>query len=431
MFALAPLLLLRFAARVPMMGLNTWFALGCDNINERNVTRLMEEMVGYGLVDAGYRTMVIDDCWQAARGSTGQLDANTTRFPSGMKILVQRAAALGIDIGLYTTGGNYTAESHAGSWGHVKQDVRHWVDDWGVSYIKVCVANSTREQRKHLYADFRRELEGSSHPNSLLECVNTHVQENPHLELPKVCDVWRVQGDISDSFEGWSSALKTMMRNHWGLIESGDDQQQRGWHLPDMIRVSLSQSLVEYQAQLSLYAVLAAPMILSADLSKLSIDHIQMLTSKGLLAVSQDPLGSRGRSLQAREYHSQALDDNPKHGKRTKWDADGAEGGEIVGGEIVGDSARRRQQQQSEPCGQLVGRCLSGGRVALWAFNPSSSPIDLTVHLDYEGASLGTYGAPLGAAAGIKSAFGECFNLQQRGRIVVEDAWDGTEVGTF
>ena len=57
-------------------------------------------------------------------------------------------------------------------------------------------------------------------------------------------------------------------------------------------------TLAEYQASYSIWAVLASPIIISADLRTLATEHpdcLAMLKNKELLAISQDKLGVAGR----------------------------------------------------------------------------------------------------------------------------------------
>merc|ERR1712228_703464 len=59
-------------------------------------------------------------------------------------------------------------------------------------------------------------------------------------------------------------------------------------------------TLEEYRASYSIWAVLASPMIISADLRTLAAEHpacLAMLKNKELIAVSQDSLGEPGRLI--------------------------------------------------------------------------------------------------------------------------------------
>eukprot|EP01047_Picozoa_sp_COSAG01_P088268 COSAG01_NODE_20691_length_940_cov_0.774078_2_plen_165_part_01 len=57
-------------------------------------------------------------------------------------------------------------------------------------------------------------------------------------------------------------------------------------------------TLEEYRTSLSLYAVLASPIIISADLRSVASEHAEclaMLKNEEVIAISQDPLGAAGR----------------------------------------------------------------------------------------------------------------------------------------
>src|SRR5688500_1164088 len=49
-------------ARTPPMGWNTWNTFGC-NINETLIRQTADAMVANGMRDAGYKYVVVDDCW--------------------------------------------------------------------------------------------------------------------------------------------------------------------------------------------------------------------------------------------------------------------------------------------------------------------------------------------------------------------------------
>ncbi len=50
----------------------------------------------------------------------------------------------------------------------------------------------------------------------------------------------------------------------------------------------------EYQTHMSLWAILAAPLLAGNDLSKMSPETISILTNRDVIAVDQDPLGKEG-----------------------------------------------------------------------------------------------------------------------------------------
>jgi hypothetical protein len=52
------------------------------------------------------------------------------------------------------------------------------------------------------------------------------------------------------------------------------------------------------QAQLSMWAILAAPLILGSDPRSLSPGSVRMLANSGVIAIDQDPLGAQGRLME-------------------------------------------------------------------------------------------------------------------------------------
>ena len=63
-------------------------------------------MITLGLKDLGYVYINIDDCWMNDnRTADGNLIANTTRFPAGMKDLGNYTHELGLKYGLYESAG--------------------------------------------------------------------------------------------------------------------------------------------------------------------------------------------------------------------------------------------------------------------------------------------------------------------------------------
>src|SRR3954468_9741484 len=73
--------------RTPPMGWNSWITFFC-NINESLIRGMADTIVSSGMRDAGYEYVVVDDCWMnPARDASGNLQADPTRFPSGMKAL--------------------------------------------------------------------------------------------------------------------------------------------------------------------------------------------------------------------------------------------------------------------------------------------------------------------------------------------------------
>ena len=104
---------------VPQMGWNTWNKFGC-NISEQTIRAAADSMVSSGMLDAGYKYLVIDDCWHGKRDAHGDIQADPQRFPSGIKALADYVHSKGLKFGIYSDAGDKTCAgrpaSRGGSW---------------------------------------------------------------------------------------------------------------------------------------------------------------------------------------------------------------------------------------------------------------------------------------------------------------------------
>jgi len=122
-------------ARVPPMGWNSWNKFGCG-ITEDVVRDVVHELAYSGLAELGYRYVNIDDCWMAPNRTDGGLyQADSNKFPSGMKALGDFIHKHGLLFGIYTSAGTMTCQKLPGSLGMEKMDA-HTFADWGVDFLK-------------------------------------------------------------------------------------------------------------------------------------------------------------------------------------------------------------------------------------------------------------------------------------------------------
>jgi len=123
-------------ARTPPMGWNAFYSLGC-RVDERVARETADALVTNGMAAAGYRYVLLDDCWMAhGRDPGGSLRANRDRFPEGIPALAAYVHARGLKLGLYLAAGTHTCEYYAGSMGHLDQDVQT-IAGWGADDLKV------------------------------------------------------------------------------------------------------------------------------------------------------------------------------------------------------------------------------------------------------------------------------------------------------
>src|SRR6185437_9253969 len=83
-------------AATPPMGWNDWAHYQC-RYTAHTVLANAKALVKTGLATHGYNTVTIDDCWmQKDRDAYGNLQADTQRFPQGIKPVAQAVHAMGL-----------------------------------------------------------------------------------------------------------------------------------------------------------------------------------------------------------------------------------------------------------------------------------------------------------------------------------------------
>ena len=277
-------------ALTPPMGLNSWNYFGC-NIDQWKIMGMADAMVKTGLRDAGYIYLNMDDCWQAAkRNPDGSLAWDKKRFPDGIKALGDYIHARGLKFGIYGNPGRKSCaeiykgyQGAMGSYGHEYHDARTYAS-WGVDYLKYdwCRAETVTTGEK-AFTLMRDALRATGRP------IVYSIHYEPELPVqdwyPKVANLWRTTPDIFDS---WMSVAGITMMN----IPQGKYAKPGAWNDPDMLEVGNGGlALPESRSHLTLWAMLAAPLILGNDIRTMSPETRELLTNRLMLSVDQDQLG--------------------------------------------------------------------------------------------------------------------------------------------
>ena len=266
------------------MGWNSWNHFGCD-VSEQLVRETADAIVASGMRDAGYRYVVIDDCWEVTRDSSGTLVADAGRFPHGIKALADYVHAKGLGLGIYTDAGSNTCQGRPGTQEHEEQDARTFAA-WGVDYVKEDWCHAKDLDAATQYKRFREALDHAGRPIVLSICEWGSNQ--PWEWAPGTGHLWRTTGDISDK---WPSMLVNLdlTAQHAGAAGPG------GWNDPDMLEVGNGgMTDDEYRAHFSLWAILAAPLMAGNDIRVMSSATRDILTNREVIAVDQDSLGVQG-----------------------------------------------------------------------------------------------------------------------------------------
>jgi alpha-galactosidase len=279
-------------AATPPMGWNTWYAFGCK-ISEAQVRAAADAMIANGMKAAGYDYVNLDDCWQGARDSAGNIHPSAS-FPD-MKGLGRYLHARGFKFGIYSSPGPKTCGGRPGSYGHEEQDARSYAA-WGVDFLKYdwCSGRYVYQpsEMQGAYEKMHRALMSTGRPMVYSLCQ--YGMEAVWRWGPKVgANLWRTTDDVSNriDFEEYQRMMFV------GFGQDGLDRYAGPghWNDPDFLQIgNRGLDLDEDRTQMSLWCLLAAPLFSSADLTKLTPAELSILTNPEVIAVDQDRKGVEG-----------------------------------------------------------------------------------------------------------------------------------------
>ncbi len=275
-------------ARTPPMGWNSWNKFA-SRVDDATVRSIADAMAGNGMKEAGYLYVNIDDTWEAGRDANGNIQTNK-KFPD-MKALAAYVHSKGLKLGIYSSPGPNTCAGYEGSYGHEEQDARTYAA-WGIDYLKYdwCGARTlyTDEEMPALYQIMGDALRKTHRPIVYSLC------QYGRLDVWKWgADVggnlWRTTGDIRDA---WDS----MSRIGFGQNELAQWARPGHWNDPDMLEIGNGgMTETEYKTHLSLWAMLAAPLLAGNDLRSVTPEILAILTNREVIAIDQDKDGKQGK----------------------------------------------------------------------------------------------------------------------------------------
>lgn len=123
------------AAKTPPMGWSSWNTFR-QNISEELILDTAAAMKETGLLDAGYKFVNLDDCWQSSmRDKAGNLQNDLERFPNGISSLARQINSMGFKLGIYSSNGTLTCEDLPASLGNEIRDAKTFAG-WGCEFFK-------------------------------------------------------------------------------------------------------------------------------------------------------------------------------------------------------------------------------------------------------------------------------------------------------
>jgi alpha-galactosidase len=302
-------------AATPPMGWNSWNHFA-EKVDDPTVRAAADALVSSGMRAAGYLYVNIDDTWEGARDASGIIHPNA-KFPD-MKALADYVHSRGLKLGIYSSPGPKTCAGYEGSYGHEEQDA-HTYADWGIDYLKYDLCSLTEEMKTVPPAEAHRIMLAAyvKMHQALLKTGRPIVYSLCQYGYDSVWrwgasvggNSWRTSGDIEDTYQ----RMAEIGFGQAGLAEYAGPGH---WNDPDMLEVGNGgMKTAEYRTHMSLWVLLAAPLLAGNDLTNMSAETVAMLTNHDVIAIDQDPAGKQGDRVSAEgkfEIWARSLADGSK-----------------------------------------------------------------------------------------------------------------------
>ena len=333
----------------PPMGWNSWDS-GIA-LSEKTVDDTIDAMVSSGMREAGYRYVDLDAGWAAPqRDSDGELQADPARFPNGIAAVARHAHDRGMLLGLYASpfDERCSAQPALASVGHEGADAREFAD-WGVDYVKYdwCRDEADHSHQVQVFTAMRDALRATGRP--ILYSINPNSSDDPtagsRYDWSAIANMARTTTDLvrvwrdtmpslgpldpfsdgafrgtPDQFTAGAQVVGPSRRGYWTdpdalvvgvgwsdfvahhLSSVRDHLNVSQTDLPDeqLRRLLLRQpdmTADEQRANLSLWAMLSAPLFAGNDIRSMSPQTRDILINRGVIAIDQDSKVGPARSL--------------------------------------------------------------------------------------------------------------------------------------
>lgn len=310
-------------ALTPPMGWNHWYAHR-NRVTDAIVREAAEVMVRSGMADAGYQYVNIDDCWMNTdnerakrppdplrlgpmRDAQGNIIPNR-HFPD-MRALTDFIHSKGLKAGIYSSPGPLTCGGYAGSYQHEEQDARQFAA-WGFDFLK------------YDWCSYRQVVNNDQSVETLKKpylLMGGLLQKQPRDIVFNLCeygwgDVWtwgaEVGGHCWRTADDLGYELDRIFEVALNNAAHRDWQKPGAWNDPDYIQIGwIGDSRTggqpapcpltpnEQYSFMSLWCLMASPLIYSGDMSRLDEFTLNILCNPEVIEIDQDPLGECARVL--------------------------------------------------------------------------------------------------------------------------------------
>ncbi len=287
------------AEQPPIMGWSSWNTYGFQ-INDSLVRTQADAMVNLGFFEKGYKYINIDDGFFGGRDKDGHLLIHPTRFPNGLRPLVDYIHGKGLKAGIYSDAGRNTCASFwgqpkdtigigVGLYGHDAEDMALYFDELDFDFIKVdyCGADAGNNAEG-------LDLDEEQRYKEIAAAINGVNKKDLNWNICRwafpgtwVCDVvdsWRTTEDI---YLGWAS-IKSIIGQSLYL-----SAYTTYGHYNDMDMLEVGRGLTEEEdkTHFGMWCIMSSPLMIGCDLNDIKGNALELMQNEELIALNQNELG--------------------------------------------------------------------------------------------------------------------------------------------
>ena len=321
----------------PPMGWSSWNSFS-NTVDSGVIMAQAKAMATNGMQKAGYQYINIDEgWWLGARDEDGNIVVDPKAWPAiapgetdgDMGNIVRYIHGLGLKAGIYTDAGDDGCSTvgpdlgpsypRTGSEGHYEQDFLQFAQ-WGFDYVKVdwCGGDKENLDPAIQYGEIARAIARAEAVtgHGLYFSICNWGKHSPWTWAPGIggvaADIWRTGGDIvapivaNTKNATRKAEIKEVFRE-FDQAQHPEAQHTGFYNDPDMMVVGMP-GLTDQQnrVHMSLWAISGGPLLVGADLAKLTPADLATLLNPDVVQIDQDPLGLQstkvaeaGRGLEA------------------------------------------------------------------------------------------------------------------------------------
>lgn len=285
------------AVETPTMGWSSWNAFGFE-ISENIIKSQADALIETGLKDVGYKYVNIDDGYFGGRDKEGKLLIHPTRFPNGLKPLVDYIHENGMKAGIYSDAGKNTCASFwkgdtigvgVGLLGHDQQDMDFFFKELKFDFIKVdyCGAQTGNNvdnldlPEQERYTEIYQAIKNTKRRGVRYNICRWAF---PGTWVRDIATSWRTTEDIEMS---WASIKSIISQSLYLSAYTGDGK----YNDMDMLEVGRGLTKEEDKTHFGMWCIMSSPLLIGCDINTITQESLDLMMNEELIALNQDKLG--------------------------------------------------------------------------------------------------------------------------------------------